>query len=712
MLLHASLALATLAGSRPDWLVDPSPYIAASTETKAALVLDNGLVAREFLLAPDVATVRIHDRRTRAAWLRAVEPEASVVLDGREFAVGGLLGQRDRAYLKEDVLAGLQRDPSAFHCVRHVLARTAAPFEWKRARHAEDRPWPPPGVAARFDYAVGDDAPAELALLRGVAIEVHYELYDGLPLFAKWLVITNGTARDVVLDAFTCERLALVEAESTVSDVDQLRKPAVDVFSDLAMNGMDMDSSRRTTSWVADRAYDTQVNYSLTAPLIVESRPPLGPAAVVAPGKSFTTFRTYALFHDSTERERQGLGVRKALRALAPWCTENPLMLHVTSSDDAVVKRAIDQAAECGFEMVIQSFGSGLDMEDVRPENLARHAALVDYAHAKGIELGGYSLLASRSIAPDVDVIDQATGKPGHAIFGSSPCLSTAWGAAYFERVRTFLERTGFDLLEHDGSYPGDDCASTAHAGHRGHADSLWNQWSAIRDFYRWCRARGTYLNVPDFYFLAGSNKTGMGYRETNWSLPRDEQLLHARQHLFDGTWTKTPSMGWMFVPLTQYHGGGAAATIEPLSEHLDAYEGHLANTLLFGAQACWRGPRLHDAEATKALVVKWVELFRRHRAILESDVLHLRRADGIGLDYVLHVNPKLPEKALLAVFNPSASPAHEVIVVPLHYAGLDGKATVRERDGAPRELVLDGEEQVELPVAVLPRSATWFVFE
>ena len=40
------------------------------------------------------------------------------------------------------------------------------------------------------------------------------------------------------------------------------------------------------------------------------------------------------------------------------------------------------------------------------------------------------------------------------------------------------------------------------------------------------------YLNVPDNYFLAGSNKTGMGYRETNWSLPRDQQHVHARPAL------------------------------------------------------------------------------------------------------------------------------------------------------------------------------------
>lgn len=78
-------------------------------------------------------------------------------------------------------------------------------------------------------------------------------------------------------------------------------------------------------------------------------------------------------------------------------------------------------------------------------------------------------------------------------------------------------------------------------------------------------------MGVPDSSLLSGSNETGMGDRETNWALPRDEQLLHARQHLLEGTWTKAPSMDWRIVPLTQYHGGGAAATIERWSEHIDA---------------------------------------------------------------------------------------------------------------------------------------------
>jgi hypothetical protein len=87
--------------------------------------------------------------------------------------------------------------------------------------------------------------------------------------------------------------------------------------------------------------------------------------------------------------------------------------------------------------------------------------------------------------------------------------------------------------------------------------------------------------------------------------------------------------MGWMFVPLVEYHGGGAAATLEPLHQHLDAYEAHLANNFGAGVQACYRGPRLYDTDATKAVVQKWVAWFKRYRDILESDLIHVRRADG-----------------------------------------------------------------------------------
>jgi hypothetical protein len=349
-------------------------------------------------------------------------------------------------------------------------------------------------------------------------------------------------------------------------------------------------------------------------------------------------------------------------------------------------------------------------MEDVSPANIARMKSLADLAHSKGLQLGGYSLLASRNISDDVDAIDPKTGKPG-SVFGRSPCLRTEWGKAYFQKLKRFLTETGFDLLEHDGSYPGDPCASTTHSGHKGLGDSQWLQHQDITEFYQWCRAKGIYLNVPDWYMLNGSNKTGMGYRETNWSLPRAQQHIHARQNLFDGTWEKPPTTGWMFVPLVQYQGGGDAATIEPLKEHLKDYEAHLINNLAFGAQACYRGGRLYDSPETLAVVRKWVDWFKKHRAILESDVVHGRRADGRDVDWIVHVNPTLKERALACFWNPLGHEVTAQFKVPLHYSGLSGSASVSMNDGKAKSVSLNRSDEAEMTITVPAHGFVWFTF-
>src|SRR5947207_10713876 len=106
----------------------------------------------------------------------------------------------------------------------------------------------------------------------------------------------------------------------------------------------------------------------------------------------------------------------------------------------------------------LSSFGSGFDIENESPEYVRELKRLADYSQAKGIALGGYSLLASRSINPENDAINPKTGKPGGARFENSPCLRSVWGEDYFHKLRQFFEQTGCSVLEHDGSYPGDVC--------------------------------------------------------------------------------------------------------------------------------------------------------------------------------------------------------------------------------------------------------------
>jgi hypothetical protein len=550
--------------------------------------------------------------------------------------------------------------------------------------------------------------------LARVRVFVHYELYDGLPLFAKWLTISNGAPEAVTLNKFTVEQLAVVEPESIVDGPAanfRTEYRNLEAFSDFSFGGnMTGKADAPAIHWKSDPQYGSQVHYERQTPCLLECAPSIGPEAEIKPGKVFETFRVFELIHDNTDRERRGLAVRRAYRALAPWVQENPILMHVRSANPAAVKVAVDQCADVGFEMVIMTFGSGFNIENEKPEYLAQLKEMAAYAKSKGIALGGYSLLASRSINAENDAINPATGKPGGMRFGSSPCLGSKWGQDYFRKLYQFFAATGCGILEHDGSYPGDVCASTNHPGHHGLNDSLWTQWKTISDFYQWCRARGIYLNVPDSYYLSGSTKCAMGYREGNWSLPRDQQEIVERQNIFDGTWEKTPSMGWMFVPLVEYQGGGAAATIEPLKDHLDHYETRLANLFGAGVQACYRGPRLYDAPETRTVVKRWVDFYHQHRAILDSDLIHLRRPDGRDWDGWLHVNPALPERGLAVIYNPLAVAVEREIKLPLYYTGLSDKAVIQFEHARTEKVTLARDYSATVKIKIPARGRTWLV--
>lgn len=695
-----------------DWLVDSSPFHAVIFTNSALgeVILENGLVRRTFKLVPGAATVAFDNLMTGESILRSVRPEAEIELDEKKFNVGGLIGQPVHNYLAPGWLEQMKADPAAFHFSGLKIGCGAVRFPWKKRSEwlSTDAAWPPSGAAVTLAFA----APTNLG---AIEVEVHYEIYDGLPVVAKWLTIRNSSTKTTTLNSMVVEELAFVEPESASDgSVAGFRGSyrMLDAYSDYSFGGnMSATADAPAIHWTKDPVYTTQVSYELGTPCLLRCSPPIGPEQEIKPGETLESFHVFELVHDSTDRERRGLATRRMYRKLAPWVQENPILMHVRSAKPDAVKTAIDQCAEVGFEMVIMTFGSGFNIENESPEYLAQIKSLAEYARNKGVVLGGYSLLASRSIDAEDDVIDAKTGKPGGGRFGGkSPCLGSKWGENYFRELRQFFDQTGCGVLENDGSYPGDLCASTNHLGHTGLLDSQWKQWKIITDFYRWCRTRGIYLNVPDWYFLNGSSKTGMGYRETDWSLPREQQEIIERQNVYDGTWEKAPSMGWMFVPLTEYHGGGAAATIEPLKDHLEHYETRLANLFGAGVQACYRGPRLYDTEETKAVVKKWVGFYKTHRAILDSDIIHLRRADGRDWDGWLHVNPELPESGLAMFYNPLSEAIERRIRLPLYYTGLTDRATIHREDDTTEQILLARDYSVEISVKIPAHGRTWVV--
>jgi hypothetical protein len=693
-----------------DWLVVPVEERADVYQSKNGkdIILYNGLVKRVFRLSPNVACVDYKNMSNGQQLLRAVQPEARLIINGKAYDVGGLVGQKEKAYLLPEWVDQYKAGQNDFHFLSYEVKNIEPRIRWKATTWAMNKQHPA-GKLLSFKYAPGAEE------LKGLTVIVNYELYDGLPLICKWLSIQNDGSSSFGIDRVVNEILATVEEESAVVGKPENMKKQHGIYVETNYafnNAMRYDISDQTTHWKTDSSYTSQVNYDYNTPCVLEVYPDNAPGIDLQPKESFQSVRSFELLMDSYDRERRGLAIRKMYRTIAPWTTANPIFMHLVSKNDEEVIAAIDQCTVTGYEALILSFGSHINMEDNSPENIERWKKNADYAHSKGVKIGGYSLFSSRRISDQDDVVDPKTGKPGGAFFGHAPCFGSKWGLAYRDKIKYFFSQTGFDIWENDGPYPGDLCASTSHPDHKGLADSQWRQMEIQKELYKWLNERGVYINAPDWYFLDGTHKIGIGYREVNFSLPRENQKILNRQNIYDGTWEKTPSMSWGFVPLTRYQGGGPEAVLEPLSEHLKDYEQLMMQYYGAGVQACYRGPRLFDTDATKQMVINIVSWYKKYRDILNSDIIHLRRADGRDWDGILHVNPTLQTKGMLMLYNPLKEKIVRTIKLPLYYAGLTKRATIVEKEGNKIVKELNRKYEIELTITMEPESYTWYTIE
>jgi len=700
-----------LENKRPvDWLINPADGKAGIFQSSDGkdIILYNGLVERIFRIKPDVVCTSFINLSTGQQLLRAVKPEARLTLNGIPYNVGGLSGQKENAYLLPGWINSFKTSDCSFHYVKHSVEKIKPYLNWKTSMWTGNKN-NATGRSITFYYS------ASLPALQGIEVAVHYSVYDGIPLISKWVTLQNNSGNDLIVDQVVNEILAVVEEESAVEgNTAQMAIPSgIYVENNFAFNNaMRYKLSDQATHWKRDTLYTSQVNYRFQTPCLLEVHPKINVGVKLGKSECFESIRTYELMQDGHDRERNGLAIRKMYRTIAPWTTSNPIFMHLVSKDDTEVRVAIDQCAETGYEALILSFGSHCNMEDTSAANLTKWKKLAAYAHRKNILIGSYSLFSSRKISEEDDVIDPKTGKRGGAFFGNAPCMGSKWGLAYLEKLKLFMQYTGFNIFENDGPYPGDVCASTTHPGHLGLQDSQWKQIELQKSLYHWCNENGIYVNAPDWYFLDGTNKIALGYREVNFSLPRDQQMILNRQNIYDASWNETPSMVWGFVPLTKYQGGGADAVLEPLSEHLEDYKQLMVQYYGAGVQACYRGPRLYDTEKTKLMVQSVIRWYKKHREILNSDVIHLRRADGRDWDGIMHVNPSLPEKGLVMLFNPLHESIVREIRLPIYYTGKHNIIKIRENDDAAKSYTVSREFSVLVKVTIPANGYTRLILE
>lgn len=298
------------------------------------------------------------------------------------------------------------------------------------------------------------------------------------------------------------------------------------------------------------------------------------------------------------------------------------------------------------------------------------------------------------------DAVDAAGGLTEDA------CFASGWYDKLHGYVSDFINTTGLAMLETDGPYNGRDCHSTTHAYHHGEQDSIYRQTQQQNNFYTEMRALNVYVNQPDNYFYTGGSRTGMGYDENQYSLPRWHDISISRMGLYDDLYAHLPTQGWMFLPLTPYHGGGEDASF---LDHLQEYEWGLAQYLGAGTAACYRGPLLYHDDATKAVLQKWVQFYKKYRSTLIQPVVHLRRPTMQGWDGWLHVNPfqvgGTAEVGLAMIFNPTDVTLQTTISLPLYYTGMDTNVDVSVDGGTALAMTLRRDYSVRVSLSMAPRS-------
>ncbi|MCD6393863.1 MAG: hypothetical protein J7M40_10180, partial [Planctomycetes bacterium] len=201
-----------------DWLIEPVARRAGvfSKEDRREIVMTNGLISRTFRVMPNAATIAVDNLMTGESMLRGVKPEAMIEIDGMKFAVGGLLGQPDYAYLLPEWVEQLGADPKAFQFTGFEVGKIEKRFEWKRKRYSADLPWPASGVMLTMNYRLTDEAVYDMDA-KLLTSDMGRRLLIGddfAELSAKWTVhqakherssfVNEGKVGEIYTPANTC----------------------------------------------------------------------------------------------------------------------------------------------------------------------------------------------------------------------------------------------------------------------------------------------------------------------------------------------------------------------------------------------------------------------------------------------------------------------------------------------------------------------------
>lgn len=532
--------------------------------------------------------------------------------------------------------------------VQKDFIQIAEDVPWKREHPiSSDYSYPPSGQAVRLLYRS-----------ENLEIAVIYEIFDDIPLYCKRVHIKNISERTVELNLYKPELLPIKGRDQKM----------IYIETDFTGgNGQD-NGNRHLSSQKNEQSLFSAFD--------------AGPDVDIHPGQWFTGFRTYVLLHSVEPYEQQMIECKEMMRRIAPWTNEVPLIMHMTGDNMRELDRVSDQCAAVGFDSLVQSFTfgwrRGIDQENESFLNYRKHKKAYRRASAKGIKCGGYTLALIKDYKPlHTPWANSAYGKDSII-----RCLSTDWSRKYWKKILRFQKETMAKIIEIDGPYHFNVCNGGETHHHKGANDSRYAQWKeSTVEIFRDLKALGIFINAPDWLYLSGSNRCGIGYEEIAYSQPRQEQLIASRIYGYKGTFKKYGSMSYGFLPLEQYHGGGEQAVFSPLTKNLFDYEWAVAQSMISGIIPCFRGRKLFDSDESRIMIKKWVNFYRKYQKVINGNTIHFlppvidpsKPSRTTDIDAIFNVVNKGETRGILGLFNQTDKTITKEIRLPLFYTGLTG---------------------------------------
>lgn len=647
-----------------NWVVCGENTPAEITHSAGKIVLQNGLIRREIEIE-DCKTISFFNYQKNIELINTAHGDFGMSVNGK----------------------GYSTEAFDFIEYRLVTCEERVPYK-KSPTMTYEGVYPPAGKAIELCYK-GKELPLSLT--------IRYEIYDGMPVIMKRLTVKNIGKEAVTVDNIAPDVMCITENRDTL-------------FVDSDYNS--------TTQFLGLNIQKYAKNYARYRYEILEVAPLYRMNVKLSTEEELSSICAYELLFGTDYYEHRLIEVKEMYRRIAPWSTDNVLFFHLISNSSRTIRKAVDQCKEVGLEMIIQSFGSGVRMESGKERYLNRIKKAYEYGHEKGLRMGAYTLAYVKNYRPVKG--DEALNHDGSHI---CRCLACDWAEQYMKNVIRFIDRTGADAVEIDGPYGMLMCSGGKTHRHDDFTDSQYKQWkSSVVDWYKQLKERGIYINAPDWHFLNGINRCGVGYEEIAFSEKRAEQLITSRIYYYKGTFDKNPSQGWGFLPLNVYHGGGKDAMFFPTEQNAFEFDWAMAQITASGVWPTIRGKKVYDSQTGKEIFKKWVGIFKKYREVLNGITIHFmpprinpEKPDRtICIDAIMNQLPYGDTRGFVMFFNQTDSERTEEITLPVYYTGLtelsEPPAPFENTKNSDVSYPLYGEEIAPLVIKARDGSKRTFV--